>query len=100
MSIQAGLSKDKKKRSPKQAPAPAAHPPLLTRDQLLVFLQENGIPMGKSTLDKLCGTSRKQRTGLLLNQGPPVAAWWGNRPLHDREAALAWGKTLLRTSKP
>ena len=49
------------------ATTPTVSPPFLTRKQLLLFLNSEGIPIGKSTLDKLCA----------LGQGPPVAAWWG-----------------------
>jgi hypothetical protein len=60
----------------------------LTRRQLLDFLHENRIPIGKSTL------SKRAMVGL----GPPVAAWWGRRALYRPEEALQWAKSLLTAS--
>jgi hypothetical protein len=68
------------------ATTPAVSPPLLTRKQLLLFLNSEGIPIGKSTLDKLCA----------LGQGPPVAAWWGRLGLHRPAQSLAWAMARLR----
>jgi hypothetical protein len=64
----------------------AVLPPFLTRKQLLAFLNAEGIPIGKSTLDKLCA----------LGQGPPVAAWWGRQALHRPAESLAWAMARLR----
>jgi hypothetical protein len=59
----------------KRAPAPpAAGLPLMTRQQVVRFLNANGIPISESTLAKLCAPS--------VNRGPPVASWWGKRPLY------------------
>jgi hypothetical protein len=66
--------------------------PLVTRAQLLEHLHEEGIPLGKSTLDKLCTRSDYR--------GPPIAGWLGQRPLHDLAEALAWGQMLLRSDAP
>jgi hypothetical protein len=63
-----------------------ALPRFLTRKQLLIFLNNEGIPIGKSTLDKLCA----------LGQGPPVAAWWGRLALHRPAESLAWAMARLR----
>jgi hypothetical protein len=65
----------------------------LTRDQLHQLLVQHGIPLGRSTLDKLCAPA--------VNQGPPVAAIWPGRgknvrPLYEPAAALAWAKSLLK----
>jgi hypothetical protein len=60
---------------------------LMTREQLRLFLCEQGFPLGKSTLDKLCSPA--------FNEGPPVAAWWGKRSLHNPEDGLAWAKSRL-----
>jgi hypothetical protein len=62
----------------------------LTRGQLVSLLHEHGYPIGKSTLDKLCMPA--------INEGPPVAAWWGRRPLYDADEALAWAEK--RTRRP
>jgi hypothetical protein len=61
-----------------------------TRRQLLDHLRNNGIPIGKSTLDKLCAPS--------VDQGPPVAAWWGRRAIYDSAQGLAWAERRLSAS--
>jgi hypothetical protein len=66
----------------------------VTRDELYTLLREHGIPIGRSTLDKMCMPSR--------GEGPPVAAWWPGRgknqyrPLYDPTAALNWARGLLK----
>jgi hypothetical protein len=80
-----------KNASPRRgrAPAPpAAGLPLMTRQQLVPFLNANGIPISESTLSKLCAPS--------VNRGPPVASWWGKRPLYAPGPGLEWAKSLLR----
>jgi hypothetical protein len=62
--------------------------PRLTRKQLGEFLRNRGFPIGNSTLTKLCAPS--------IGQGPPVAAWWGNRPLYDPDAGISWAEARLR----
>ena len=62
-----------------------------TRPQLPNFLREHGHPYSKSTLDKLCAPS--------IDQGPPVDAWIGNRPLYDPEAVLAWAEARLSPAR-
>jgi hypothetical protein len=62
-----------------------------TRRQLLQAINDHGIPMGASTLNRLCMPSS--------NQGPPIAGWWGRRPLYDLEKGLAWARGLL-TAEP
>jgi hypothetical protein len=64
----------------------------LTRGQAAAYLREHGIPIGDSTLDKLCMRA--------VNQGPPVAAWWGRRPLYDPDQVLAWAEARLRLAEP
>jgi hypothetical protein len=63
----------------------------MTRGQLAAFLRRNGIPIGDSTLDKLCMPT--------VNEGPPVAAWWGRRPLYDPADALAWAEARMRRGR-
>jgi hypothetical protein len=53
--------------------------PRLTRKQLAEFL---------AALEKLCAPA--------ISQGPPVAAWWGRRPLCDPAEALAWAESADR----
>lgn len=62
----------------------------LTRKQLLVELRDHGIPISESTLEKVCSPA--------VNQGPPVACYWGSRPLYDLDEALPWAEGLLRPS--
>jgi hypothetical protein len=59
-----------------------------TRQQLLDRLHDHGIPLGKSTLDKLCAPS--------IHQGPPVAAWWGRRPLYNFDEGIEWAEQRLK----
>jgi hypothetical protein len=55
-----------------------------TRDQLGAYLRANGYPIANSSLDKLCMPS--------CGEGPPVARWFGRRPLYDFEQGLRWAK--------
>jgi hypothetical protein len=63
--------------------------PLMTRRQLGAHLRSNGFPFGNSTLAKLCAPA--------IGDGPPVAAWLGNRALHDPDVALDWARSRLRS---
>jgi hypothetical protein len=64
--------------------------PLLTRRQLVVYLNENGFPIGSGTISRLCSPA--------YNDGPPVAGWWGNRCLYDRQRALEWARAQVRST--
>jgi hypothetical protein len=65
---------------------------LMTRAQTRAFLNDElGIPLGESTLDKLCAPS--------VGQGPPVAAYWGKRPLYSKAAARAWAENRLQKGR-
>jgi len=73
-------------------PDPIASPapkPLLTREELRQYINDQGIPLGASTFDKLCMPSR--------DQGPEVEAWWGARPLYHpcRPSALVGQNELI-----
>jgi hypothetical protein len=65
--------------------------PRLTRKQLGEQLRKLGYPIGNSTLAKLCAPA--------ISQGPPVAAWWGNRPLYDEDEGIAWAEARLRPTR-
>jgi hypothetical protein len=65
-------------------------PPLLTREQLRLRLNERGYVISASYFNKICLPS--------VNGGPPVVKQWGKRPLYDLEAALAWAES--RCSQP
>jgi hypothetical protein len=46
-----------------------------TRADFCEYLQSLGYPIKLGTLNKLCAPA--------LDDGPPVAVWWGQRPLYD-----------------
>jgi hypothetical protein len=60
----------------------------MTRAQVCAHLRAHGYPIGGSTMDKLCAPA--------VNEGPPVAAWWGRRPLYDPDEALVWAEKRTR----
>jgi hypothetical protein len=62
--------------------------PLMTRQQLVAFLNANGFPVSEATLNKLCAPK--------VNQGPPIAQFWGKRPLYQPAPALEWARSMLR----
>ena len=66
--------------------------PFLTREQLCQQLNDHGYPIPLSYFNLLCLPSQ----GL----GPPVAKWWGPRPLYDLDAGLAWAESRCTPSKP
>jgi hypothetical protein len=62
----------------------------LTRGELAEYLTQHGLPISKSTLDKLAMPSR--------GEGPPHVGFWGNRVLYDPAKALAWAKRRFQTN--
>ena len=66
-------------------------PEKMTRKKTGAFLRQRGFPIGDGTLDKLCMPS--------CADGPPVAAWWGRRPLYDPADVLAWAEKRLRPAQ-
>jgi hypothetical protein len=64
------------------APERSQDEPLLTREQLRLKLNEQGYPLTASYFNKISLPS--------VNAGPPVAKWWGKRPLYRLDDALAW----------
>ena len=62
--------------------------PLLTRRQLVGYLNDNGFPIGRGTLNRLCSPA--------YDDGPPVAGWWGNRPVYEPARAIEWARARLR----
>jgi hypothetical protein len=61
------------------------------RDKLLAHINAAGIPLGKSTLDKLCMPS--------AYDGPPVEAWFGSRPIYDLDRGLEWARSRLTKTR-
>jgi hypothetical protein len=62
--------------------------PRMTRRQLAAHLRELGYPISDSVMNKLCAPA--------VGEGPPVAVWWGNRPLYDVDAGIAWAEARTR----
>jgi hypothetical protein len=63
----------------------------MTRKELAEYLRQEGIPLSDSTLNKLCMST--------VNEGPPVEAWWGRRPLYDPGKALVWAEGRMRQAR-
>jgi hypothetical protein len=64
---------------------------LLTREQLRLRLNERGYPITSSYWAKINLPS--------VNAGPPVAKWFGKRPLYRLEDALAWAESRCSTAR-
>lgn len=62
-----------------------------TRAELGAELRAHGFPISISKLNKLCAPS--------VNQGPPIAGWWGPRPLYELDNGIAWAESLLRCER-
>ena len=82
-----GRNRSERARRKQSMPAPTKLP-LLTRQQLVAFLNGNGFPVSEATLNKLCAPK--------VNRGPPIHSWWGKRPLYEPGPGLEWAKSLLR----
>jgi len=65
--------------------------PMLTREQLRLKLNERGFPLTASYFNKISLPS--------VNSGPPVAKWWGKRPLYTLEEGIAWAESRC-TARP
>jgi hypothetical protein len=63
----------------------------LIRAELVKELNERGYPLSMATMNKLCSP--------LVNKGPPVDSWWGQRPLYDLDQGIAWAEALLRSHR-
>jgi hypothetical protein len=61
---------------------------LLTRRQLVRFLNRRGFPISFSSIAKYCAPSRAE--------GPPSAGVWARHLLYDRDEALAWARKRMR----
>jgi hypothetical protein len=65
--------------------------PLLTARQAIEFIRnELGIPITKSTCDKLS----------MLGQGPAVSRYYGKRRLFTRPGLREWSQVALSTREP
>jgi hypothetical protein len=63
-------------------------PKYLTQKEIGPFLREHGYPYGDSTIEKLCSPA--------INQGLPIAAYQGRRPLRTPDKVIAWAEGRLR----
>lgn len=61
-----------------------------TREQLRLKLNELGYPLTQSYFNKLCLPS--------VNAGPPVASWFGKRPLYTLDGGIAWAEARCGTA--
>ena len=64
---------------------------LLTREQLRVRLNERGYPITASYWAKINLPS--------VNAGPPVARWFGKRPLYRLEDGVTWAESRCSSSR-
>jgi hypothetical protein len=64
----------------------------LVQTAIGAFLREHGYPYGDSTITKLCSPA--------INQGPPIEAYQGKRPLRTPEKIIAWAEGRLRHVQP
>ena len=58
----------------------------LTRRQLVEYLTNLGLPIGKGQLDKI----------IWRGEGPPAAGRWGNRDVFRPDVALDWALKRLQ----
>jgi hypothetical protein len=65
--------------------------PLLTRESLRQELAKRGYPISLSYWNKLNLPS--------INAGPPVAKWFGKRPLYSISDALAWCESRCSSTR-
>lgn len=60
----------------------------LTREQLRVHLGAIGYQVAATYFHKICLPS--------VNAGPPVAKWFGRRPLYTLADGIAWAESRCR----
>jgi hypothetical protein len=63
---------------------------LLTRKELRYELDKRGYKISESYWNKINLPS--------VNAGPPVAKWFGKRPLHKLEDGIAWAESRCTAS--
>ena len=74
--------------APADKPAFPGAPQYLMRKQAAEFIPRHFAPMSFSRLEKLC----------MAGEGPPVAGWWGRRPLYEPVALLEWARSRMSRS--
>jgi hypothetical protein len=67
----------------------------LLQKQIGPFLRARGIPIGDSTVEKLC-----MPASVAEGKGPPVDFYWNKRPLRKPETVLMWANGRLRPARP
>jgi hypothetical protein len=73
-------------------PDPA--PRLYTRKDLVAELKKQGIPISLQTMHRQSMPSNDEE------EGPPIACWWGSRPLYRLDEALDWVRSRLTKHRP
>jgi hypothetical protein len=66
----------------------------LLQREIAPFLREQGIPIGDSTVEKLCTPA-----SVAEGKGPPVDFYWNRRPLRKPETVLTWATGRLRPAR-
>jgi hypothetical protein len=61
---------------------------LVTRDELVKYLNDAGFPLTRGTMSQLCAPSR--------SEGPAPEGYWGRRPVYSLKNGLAWAQQRLR----
>ena len=64
---------------------------ILDRKQLLACLNENGFPIKRTYLNRICLPS--------VNLGPPVALHLGHRVYYEQTAALKWAEARSKVTR-
>lgn len=65
-------------------------PQYLTRRQAAEFVTRHFAPLSYSRLEKLC----------MAGEGPPIAGWWGRRPIYEPTALLDWARNRISEGPP
>jgi hypothetical protein len=66
----------------------------LLQREIAPFLRSHGIPIGDSTVEKLCVPA-----AIADGRGPPVDFYWNRRPLRTPETVLKWANDRLRPAR-
>ena len=67
-------------------------PEVMIREDIARWLTAQGYPISVRYLAKISGPA--------IGQGPPVARWWGQRPLYRPAEALEWARARCRSHSP
>ena len=67
-------------------------PEVMIREDIARWLTAQGYKISPRYLAKISGPA--------VGMGPPVARWWGQRPLYRPAEALAWAQARCRPHSP